>query len=96
MLSVFNIVIPFLSALLVLFAPKKLAKKIALLSAIVTLIFTMVAFFLFDKQGGEQFSINISWIEIMGCRFHLGIDGISLIMLLISNLLMPFILLLNY
>lgn len=91
MLSVLQIAIPFLTALILLLASSKYAKVVAMISALFTLGCTLCICVLFDKNAGEQFTINTAWIDLLGSRFHLGIDGISLIMLLISNLISPFI-----
>lgn len=44
----------------------------------------------FEPQAlGYQFETNLSWIEQFGIRFHLGIDGISLLLVLLTTFLVP-------
>jgi NADH-quinone oxidoreductase subunit M len=39
--------------------------------------------------GGFQFEENYSWIGSIGARYHVGVDGISLWLVLLTTLLMP-------
>src|SRR5436853_159306 len=63
----------------------------------IALGFTTLAFLLsllLIKGGGGTFSTfvleeNYSWIGAVGARYHLGIDGISLWLVLLTTLLMP-------
>jgi len=61
----------------------------------IALGFTMVLFLvslLLLKGGGTgtyQFEENYSWIAAIGARYHLGVDGISLWLVLLTTLLMP-------
>ena len=63
----------------------------------IALGFTTLAFLislLLIKGGGGTFSTfvleeNYSWIGSIGARYHLGIDGISLWLVLLTTLLMP-------
>jgi len=36
-----------------------------------------------------QADFNVNWIPLWGIRFHLGIDGIALMLILLTTLLMP-------
>src|SRR5881394_2099694 len=63
----------------------------------IALGFTTIAFLLsllLIKGGGGTFSTfvleeNYSWIGAVGARYHVGIDGISLWLVLLTTLLMP-------
>jgi len=63
----------------------------------IALGFTTLAFLLsllLIKGGGGTFSTfvleeNYSWIGAVGARYHIGIDGISLWLVLLTTLLMP-------
>lgn len=41
----------------------------------------------FDVAGGEQFTTQISWVPEIGVVFHLGLDGISLVLTGLTALL---------
>ena len=62
----------------------------------IALSFTTLVFLLsllLIKSGGNfsafRFEENYSWIGSIGARYHLGIDGISLWLVLLTTLLMP-------
>src|SRR5690242_20227053 len=44
--------------------------------------------FWFDKSnGGMQFEQNFLWIPSIGARFHVGIDGISFLLIMLTTLM---------
>src|SRR5213080_4322119 len=53
----------------------------------------LVSLLLIRGAGGNiasfRFEENYSWITSIGARFHLGVDGISLWLVLLTTLLMP-------
>jgi NADH-quinone oxidoreductase subunit M len=53
----------------------------------------LVSLLLLQGAGGNiasfRFEENYSWITSIGARFHLGVDGISLWLVLLTTLLMP-------
>ncbi len=79
------ILLPFLSALLILLAGKDYSQRIALISAAASVIAIGVMLALFDKDATTITSIDLPWIKSMGVHFHLGADGLSLLMILICN-----------
>ncbi|MCX6227284.1 MAG: NADH-quinone oxidoreductase subunit M [Bacteroidia bacterium] len=92
MILLFILLIPFMTGLfLLLFRNAATVRSIALFSAIVNLL---VSFSLIFSVSGTGFSV--SWIHFLGIRFSLGCDGISLVMVLLSNLLFPFIILAGF
>lgn len=93
MYTLLLIAIPILSGLVVWAAPHNKARMIALVSSLLSLALTIFTYTQFDPQGGTQFTIDKPWVEMLGIRLHVGIDGISMLMLFLSNLLMPFIVL---
>ncbi|HLY81429.1 MAG TPA: NADH-quinone oxidoreductase subunit M, partial [Acidimicrobiales bacterium] len=97
------IFVPAIGALIIGFLPRaeeQAHKLVALLTTLATLgvgIY-LVARFDYDKstnifnQGADpakalQFAVNRSWIDVINSRFHVGIDGISLPLLLLSMLI---------
>lgn len=59
---------------------------IALISTVANLALTLTLL-----TSTSTINYSAEWINYMGIRFSLGFDGISLIMLLLTNLLFPFI-----
>ncbi|RZK77476.1 MAG: NADH-quinone oxidoreductase subunit M, partial [Pedobacter sp.] len=74
----------------------KSAKYVALLSAIISLVLTVVVVCNFVPDASMQFVVNHPWIKDLGINFHVGIDGISVITVLLTNLLMPLIIVAGY
>ena len=81
----FVLLIPFLSALIILLAGKSYSQKIAVLSSVSSVVVIAVILALFNIDESSVTSINFPWVSSMGIRFHLGADGLSLLMILICN-----------
>ncbi len=90
------IFLPVIAALAVLAFKNEAAKHAALFFAVVE--FAVAAVFLsrFVPDASTQFSVNAPWIPKMGIYFNAGIDGISMLMVLLTTLLVPLIILTTY
>jgi len=83
------ILMPLVSGLIILmFRKAVIIRYIGLVSSMIILGTTV--FIVWGPPSGE---ISTSWIDILGIRFSLGLDGISKVMVLLTNLIFPFILL---
>jgi NADH-quinone oxidoreductase subunit M len=84
---------PTLGALILLFLPgenKSLIRWAAFLLSFIPLAFSLVLWFSFDSsQAGFQFEQRAIWYEAIQSSYHLGVDGISLTMVLLTTLLTP-------
>jgi NADH-quinone oxidoreductase subunit M len=69
----------------------KNAKTLALTAAIVELALATVTCIQFNPASGTQFMIDSWWIGSMGISFKVGIDGISMMMVLLTTVLTPLI-----
>ena len=81
---------PLVSALVVALLPKKqelLIKLTALGSSVITFILSAIIAIQFDYSKAEQFQLGskLSWIEAINSNYEIGIDGISLPLLLLST-----------
>ncbi|MEX2233378.1 MAG: NADH-quinone oxidoreductase subunit M [Cyclobacteriaceae bacterium] len=86
-----------LLATLVFFAIKPHeAKKWALAASLIELAISLVLVILFDTEDSTQFVINHPWIESLGIGFYIGIDGISLLLVLLTTVLTPLIILSSF
>jgi NADH-quinone oxidoreductase subunit M len=92
MLTVFLVFWPLLAALIV-FALKQQARTIALIASVIELAVALAVAFSFVPDESVQFAINLPWIESIGVSFNVGIDGISLLLVLLTTGLVPFIIL---
>jgi NADH-quinone oxidoreductase subunit M len=86
--------LPALAALLILLIPRKSEKTIrwtAFLISLLTFVFSLHLFYHFDAtQGGMQFEESTPWINIgFSISHHLGIDGISLFLVILTAFLTP-------
>jgi len=81
---------PILGGVLVLFASKEeqagMAKIIALAAAVITFLFTIPLYTSFDLATHQmQFVENTPWIPAFNINYHLGIDGISMPLILLTS-----------
>ena len=85
--------LPLFGAALVLLVPQEeesIHRGLGLLTAIVTFVVSLLVLTGFDAaQAGFQMEVNRSWIAPLGIRFHLGVDGISLWLVLLTTFLIP-------
>jgi len=72
---------------------KSYAKQTALISALITLSCSLVLLSQFEADASRQFIIDFPWIPQLGISFKAGIDGISMIMVLLTTGLVPLIIL---
>jgi NADH-quinone oxidoreductase subunit M len=89
--------LPLAGAILLIFFNKKkknLLRNIALILTIVNFLVSLALFFYFDAGTAEpQFVEKARWIVGYGINYHVGIDGISLFLVLLTTFLMPIIIL---
>ncbi len=83
------IFLPAIGMVIILFIPRakeNAIKLVALLTSLVTLAvgIGILADFDYSNTGVMQFRVNDSWIDLIQARYHLGVDGISLPMLILS------------
>lgn len=82
---------PILAALMLCFVSKDAVQSIRLICAsamTVALGLTLYAFFSYDlAAGGMQFVEKIPWITDLGVHYAVGVDGISLPMLLLTEMI---------
>lgn len=81
--------LPLLGSLALYLVPKPLAWRwIAVTTSALTLGVGIVLAVLFDwRHGALQFEERVAWIPSLGSSYHLGIDGLSLPLLLLTALL---------
>jgi NADH-quinone oxidoreductase subunit M len=86
-----TLLVPLLGAALIMSMPAdrhKTVKYIAALSTGISLFLSLVITFTYDKAlGGMQFVETIPWIKDLGVNYALGVDGISIPMLLLTTLI---------
>ncbi len=67
-----------------------LVKTTALVVSLLNALFSLYVYFNFAADSsGMQFVVNHTWIETLGINYHLGVDGISLFLVLLTTFLTP-------
>ncbi|NMN38251.1 NuoM family protein [Pedobacter sp. SG918] len=89
------IFLPLAGAIVTAFAGKS-AKIVSTIFSVVSLGLALVMACNFIPNASTQFEVNLPWIADLGINFHAGIDGISMLVVLLTNLLVPIIILSSY
>ena len=90
------IFLPVIAALAVLLFKNNAAKHAALVFSVAELAVAGLFLSRFVPDASVQFAIDTPWIPKFGIYFNAGIDGISMIMVLLTTLLVPLIILTTY
>ena len=87
------ILVPFVGAVAVALTNKsrpEITKLIALMASVGTGALSIWLLFAFEQgEAGFQFSSKHAWIEQWGIGWHLGVDGISLFLIVLTGVLFP-------
>ena len=89
--------LPLLGATLIALIPsaqERLVKQVALATTLVVAVATLFKAMSFDVENTElQFRQSYSWIPSFGINWGLGVDGIALVLILMSVILAPLVIL---
>ncbi len=96
MLISFLIFWPLFVSLVLLVVKFRSAKELALAASLIELAASLMAAVQFDKTSGVQFVVDEPWIKSLGISFSVGMDGISLLLVLLTTVLVPFIILSSF
>jgi NADH-quinone oxidoreductase subunit M len=93
MLTGILLLIPFIAALIGLSVPMQHAKKFAFTSAVITFIVAVGVFINFPISADYQYMIDYTWIPSLGIHFKIAMDGISMLLVILTTFLVPLIIL---
>lgn len=93
MLTLTLILLPIFAGLVTLTTKGENAKVLALAAALAELALGAYTYYTFVPDATTQFGASYNWIASAGIKFSVGIDGISLILVSLTTLLVPFIIL---
>lgn len=83
-----TVLTPLLAVGVIIFIPKtkaNLIKQVALLSVSISLVLAFLCFVRYDRTlNGYQFVDKIEWIKSLGISYHVGIDGIGAVLVLLG------------
>ena len=92
-----TLAVPLAGFLFILALPRRHVRwihAVSLTASLVTLALAIALWIAFrPNEAGFQFHIAVRWIEALDIGFRLGIDGISLLLVLLTTFLMPIALL---
>ncbi|MBI4945282.1 MAG: NADH-quinone oxidoreductase subunit M [Bacteroidetes bacterium] len=87
---------PLVAALLILFLKSEQAKKFALAFSLIELILSIYALSEFKINAEPQMMVNLAWIQTLGIHFKVAMDGISILLVLLTTVLVPLIILSSF
>ncbi|MGZ3930238.1 MAG: complex I subunit 4 family protein [Bacteroidia bacterium] len=97
MLTGLLIVLPLVASLLVLLVKGKGARTLALAAAVAEFILSLVVYIQYkENPASHSLGLNCTWVQSLGIRFSVGIDGISLLLVLLTTFLVPLIILSSF
>src|SRR5690349_15738720 len=80
---------PLVGALIVAASPARYARALALAASLVAWVVSLLLLIGFDPHSARlfQFREQASWIPAFGIEYHLGVDGLSLILVVLTTTL---------
>ena len=93
MLLTLMIFVPLIGMIVVLCLPRnaeETIKRTALVFTLIPLILGVILLAEYDRGSEDhQFAVNVVWIEAFKIHYHIGVDGLSVTLLLLTVLLGP-------
>jgi len=83
------VAIPLVGAVLVALMRGRGARHLALAITVMELVLSLGLWWHFDPAGGMQYRAAVDWLPRWGIQYSVGLDGISLFMILLTTLLGP-------
>ncbi|MBI3517938.1 MAG: NADH-quinone oxidoreductase subunit M [Bacteroidetes bacterium] len=91
------IIVPLIASLLVFFTKGKASRTAALGLSVVEFILSVVVLFQYKHNpGNANLLLNCAWVESLGIHFAVGIDALSMLMVLLTTFLVPLIILSSF
>jgi NADH-quinone oxidoreductase subunit M len=95
-----TIFLPLLGFLVILLLPRKSESTIRLVALVLSLaIFVLsigLTFPFYEKGNGNWFVTDVPWIQSPEIRYHVGVDGLSIWLVILSTLLTPISILVSW
>jgi NADH-quinone oxidoreductase subunit M len=92
-LLTYLLAIPILGSIIILFINKEkfqLIKNVGLAVSLVAFVISLFIYFGFDNQSSDfQFVNKFNWISGLNISYHVGIDGLSMLLILLTTFLTP-------
>jgi NADH-quinone oxidoreductase subunit M len=94
-----TLLLPFVGACATMAVPKAkalLAKQVALGFALITLALTIVIAIGYHRNGPADYAEDVTWIKAFGAHYALGLDGVGIVLVVLTALLTPIVLLASW
>lgn len=90
--------LPLIGFLALLFLPKETSRTGALAISLIVFLVSLglIGPYWFASPSGYAFSTNATWIDYPPIRYHVGLDGLSLWLVLLTTLLTPIAILVSW
>src|SRR3954468_597118 len=97
MLTALLILFPLLAGLLVFFVKGNAARNLALGFSIIEFGLSVVAFCMYKHNPAcTQLTFDHAWVKSLGIHFSVGMDGMALLLVLLTTFLVPLIILSSF
>ncbi len=80
---------PLIAGAIVMLVPSRMAKYVALVASLIEFAISVPLWWTFIPGTGMQLVAEHAWITAWGIRYTVGVDGISLFLVLLTTFLMP-------
>ena len=87
------IFLPFIAGILIYVLDESKAKYFALGASGLVFLISLIPFLSYTPSSEAAFVVNQAWIPSMGINFYVGMDGISLLLVMLTTFLIPLIVL---
>ena len=92
-LLTYLLAIPIIGSILILFINKEksqLIKNVGLAVSLLAFVISLIIYLGFDNQSSDfQFVNKFNWISGLNISYHVGIDGLSMLLILLTTFLTP-------
>ncbi|MFI5238093.1 MAG: Fe-S-binding domain-containing protein, partial [Ignavibacteriales bacterium] len=92
-LLTYLLAIPVIGSIIILFINKEkfqLIKNVGLIVSLVAFVVSLFIYFGFDNQSSDFQLVNkFDWVKDLNISYHVGIDGLSMLLILLTTFLTP-------
>ncbi len=96
MLILILLLLPMVAAIGTMAFRNESVKVFALIASLLNLGVTVFAFTQFSSDSAGQFLVQYDWVPDLGISFKMGLDGISILLVALTNVLVPLIVLSSF
>ncbi|MBN8704037.1 MAG: NADH-quinone oxidoreductase subunit M [Bacteroidetes bacterium] len=91
MITLLILLLPLVAGILIYLGKKENAYKLTLAFSLLELLVVAIGVYVFKTQGESSLAINYPWIKSIGTHFNIAINGLNVLLVLLTGLLLPII-----